>query len=214
MKITLKEELEKVKKMNGKQKWSYYKTYYLGPTIVIIILILCLAWFLYDSIISNKKILYSGGIMGVDITEEGRSYLSDEYLNYLGGNPKKEMIALSADNFLTVSEEEALNADGMDMALYAQISVGEYDYFVMSKGTLEKYKAFEIYVDPTNLCKEVGIEEDKIVIDEESKLPMAIDITDICGDKIGASEEYYLVFVNVKNVPEEDKRFLEYLLGK
>lgn len=211
--LNIKEELAKVKSMNGKQRWSYYKSYYLAPTIIGLFVVACLAWFLYDAVLSRKQIIYSGGVIGVGITDEGLEYLSDGYLTYLGGNPKKQMIAVTKDNFLTVEDEAQYGDQSMDMALYTQIAVGEYDFFIMGKGALENYAGFDCYLDPSNVAATLGI-EDRLVCPEDSDVPYALDITDIAAEKLGAVSDCYLVFINVKNVPEEDIEFSKYLLEK
>ena len=83
---TLKErfnkEVLKWKELDKKQKWEYYKSYYLGKTIVGVLLFAMFCSLIYEIFINNKEDIIAGSIVNLKISEEGYSLLTDKYLEY------------------------------------------------------------------------------------------------------------------------------------
>lgn len=74
--------------MNKEQKISYIKTYYLGPIVVAIAVLMFIIWFVLETVVFHKEVLLSGCTVNVRISDETKSYLTDGLLEYLGGDSK------------------------------------------------------------------------------------------------------------------------------
>lgn len=209
----IKDELNKISNMDRDQKWEYFKAYYLVKTVLIVIGIMLLIWFVKDTVF-QKMAVTSGCVYGIEITEEEKGKLTDGYLEYYGYNPKKYCAYISTDNMFEGTEQQ-MDANSHEMALFAQVAAGEIYYFILDKDTLDMMTPGGIYADlskvfPNGLpdgFKDCEIE----LVDEETKEPYlaAIDL-----EKAGIfndGRKGYLVFTI--GIPDKDypQRLLNYL---
>lgn len=211
----IKTELNKVKEMNKEQKWDYFKTYYLKISVISIICLILLIWFIKDTVF-QKEIINAGCVYGVEITEEEQQILTDGYLKYLGLNPKKYDAFISIDNMFEGTVQQ-MDANTHEMALLAQIAGGQIYYMILDKDNLYMYENSGIYSSLDDLFPDGlpdrlndGIEE---LTDPETgnSYPVAIDLSK--AGLFNDGREAYLAFtIGIPN-KEYPKKFLEYLLS-
>ncbi len=216
---------EKLAPMDWPQRldylWSYHK-----ETIVISATMLVIVIYLLASLIANQKQMLMGGLLAnVRLSEEGKAYLSQDYLEHLGGNPARERVNLSA-----VELGDLRNEATMDQTYYgltktlAMLTEAEIDYLVMDKTALELYMAQGVFLDlrealPAELVESMS---DRLIrlkpVDENGKpmgeeYPVAVDISGLpfiknCTD--GQSPVYFGVAANSPNL-ESVQAFWDYL---
>ena len=143
---TLKDEKRreraKFSSMNKEQKISYIKTYYLGPIVVAIAVLMFVIWFILETVVFHKEVLLSGCTVNVKISDETKSYLTDELLEYLGGDSKKQVVNLNADNYVDYSKDDsAPYGEGMNgymdqTMLFTQIAAGDFAYMILDESAL------------------------------------------------------------------------------
>lgn len=143
MKKLIDEELNKISNMPREQRWDYFKAYYLSKTIILLVGIVLLIWFVSDTIF-QKEIVNSGCVYGVEISEEEKNALTEGYLNFYKYNPKKYCAYISTDNMFEGTEQQ-MDANTHEMALFAQIAAGEIYYLILDKDNLEKMASGGIY---------------------------------------------------------------------
>lgn len=222
---TLKErfnkEILKWKELDKKQKWEYYKSYYLGKTIVGIIIFTMLCSFIYEVFIDNKKIIISGCVVNLKISEEGDALLTDEYVEYTNSGNKKEAL-LSGENYIVFDGSRTKHDyDRIIMSIIAQVSVGEFDYMLLSQTAYDYFLNSEIYTDlrlciteeTINSCKDMLIYEDYM---GEKNVPLAIKLpSEKLNDKLGITNDtVYLVITQIKPDMERADTFVKYLLNE
>lgn len=215
MREKIEAEINKISQMNKEQKWDYYKSYYLSWTIVLVIGLALLAWFISDTVF-QKKIVNAGCVYGVEISEEEKTALTEGYLNYYKYNPKKYVSYISTDNMFEGTEQQ-MDANAHEMALFAQIAAGEVYYLILDKENLDMLSKGGIYSSledlfPSGLPNEVSDCIVDLVDPDNGKLyPAAIDLkkAGIFND----NREGYLVFtVGIPNM-EYPGMFIEYIIN-
>lgn len=222
---TLKErfnkEVLKWKELDKKQKWEYYKSYYLGKTIIGILLFAMCCSFVYQVFIDNKEDIIAGCTVNLKISDEGYSLLTDKYLEYTNSGKKKEAL-LSADTFISFDGSYLkLDNDRYIMTVIAQVSVGEYDYLLLDQSAYDGFMNSEIYTDlriclseqTINSCKDMLVYEDYM---GEKNVPLSIKLpSEKLGDKLGITNDtVYLVITQIKTDVEKADTFVNYLLNE
>ncbi len=201
--------------------WSYHK-----ETIVIGTVMLVIVIYLISSLLANQKQMRMGGILAnVDLSEPGKAYLSQGYLEHLEANPSRETVKLFAVELGDLQNEATMDQTyyGLTKTL-AMLTDREIDYLLMDKDALELYMAQNVFLDlrkalPSDL---LASWEDKLIklkpVDENGdplgeEYPVAVDISDLpfiknCTD--GQSPVYFGVASNSPNL-ESLKQFWDYL---
>lgn len=209
----LHREKEKFAGMNKKQRWSYFKTYYMIYAIITVLLLCCLVWFLYDVVFSQKNVLYSGGMMGCDVSESGRKYLTDEFLTYLGGREGKDSVELSENLWIAFSQEDVEEYQAMYNNIYVNIAAGDFSYMFLDKAMVSQIANLDTLVNLEEFRSDFHFEEDELYRCEngqavgillEPSVMKKLQMTSVTG-------EVYLVFVDVMRDPEKDEMFLKYI---
>lgn len=222
---TLKErfnkEVLKWKELDRKQKWEYYKSYYLGKTIIGVLLFAMFCSLIYEMFIARKEDIIAGSVVNLKISEEGYSLLTDKYVEYTNSGKKKEAL-LSADMFISF-DGSYLKADNdrYIMTLIAQVSIGDYDYLLLDQTAYDGFFDSEIYTDlrlciteeTINSCKDMLIYEDYM---GEKNVPLAIKLpSEKLNDKMGITNDtVYLVITQIKPDMQRADTFVKYLLNE
>lgn len=147
----MRNEAEKFRQMNSKEKWEYFKSYYLVQTIVGFILLVLAALFIHDMKLSNREVLASGCFVNVEIDGDGFLFLTDEYLDFCGKSAKEAISLLSIDNTLDFMPENPLDKNSYEMALTTQMAAGEFQYMVLDEAAWEHLKQTDTYADLTQI---------------------------------------------------------------
>ena len=69
------------KQMDSRQRWSYFKTYYLLKCIIALIFLAMVLHFGFDIRQNHREVLASGCLVDVEISPQGVVYLTDDYLS-------------------------------------------------------------------------------------------------------------------------------------
>ncbi len=79
------------KKMNRSQKITQFKTYYLRPLIVGVLILCVIGFFIYKDVITKKDIAFRCAIVNEVATEIPVNAFSDEFTQYMKLNPDKNL---------------------------------------------------------------------------------------------------------------------------
>lgn len=210
-----KKEIQKISAMDGKQKFSYFKTYYLIPTMIIVFLLVCLVSFLYDAVFARKQILYSGGICSCTVSEEGKRILTEDFWRELNGTKRQEVV-LSEDLILSYAEEDAYNNQSTDAVLYTFLATGEFHYLLMDEKVVRHIVEMDAFVDISEQAKENAVRLEDCIRNEEGN-PVAMKLPEELQKKLGVSGntgDVYLAFVRIEGSHDINDQFAEYLFER
>lgn len=216
-----REGWEKLKPMTWKERVDHIWTYYKAVLFVSLVLIL-LPVGVIISFATKKDVLYGGMAINVDIRKVGVTYLTDDWREKLGGDPKKETVELYANAF-DPEHGELESTYGVAMSTIARAESKTLDYIIVDETALEFYVVQEVYMDLNNVFTAQELEafgkENVITITPEDNLsvrtPVAIDITDMAfaQDCLQAEGRIYLAFVGQEEKGQSYRAFWDYLLA-
>lgn len=214
---SIKNEYNKICEMDRHKRWDYYKTYYLKATIIAVIGLALFAWFIKDTFFQQEPVSM-GCAYGVELTDEQKYTLTDGYMDYYGYNPKKCDAYVSTDNMFEGTQQQ-MDANGQEMALFAQIAAGQIYYLILDESTMNLYLNGGIYagldeVLPADLID--GLNDAVInLTDPETNesYRAAIDLKKI-GFLTEDWQEGYLIYTIARPDDEYPVKLLQYLLDK
>jgi len=213
----LKQEIDKISAMDRAGKWSYFQTYYMKPTLVIVFFLVLLIWFIKDTAFQKEGIC-NGCIYNVAVTDEQKEWLTTGYLDYYGYDQKKYDASVSTD-YMFEDTAQQMDAYAHEMALYAQVAAGDIQYMILDKDTLDYMSNGGIYADLNTVLSEEtmhGLEGMTIELhDDESSedYEAAIDLVrlGVFDESVG---EAYLIFTPVQKDQAFAENFIKYLVMK
>ena len=211
-------EKETFSKLDTKGKIRFFKDYYLVQTILIIVIIGCIGWFFYDSVIAKKDILYCGGLVNCMVSEEGKEKLTGDFLNLIKTGKKQE-VALDENVVIRMSEEENGLDSAQTMTIYSLMATGYYNYFLIEDTSCEVYlQTGDNFKDMLYYADKYDIpEEDRYVSEkDETQAVVAIKLPKEVVEKLGISnvdgESIYFAFIESSKENEYDELFLDYIM--
>lgn len=211
---SFKEEIEKISKMDTQRKISYFKSYYLVPTVIILFLLMCFVSFLMEGFILRKEPIYSGGICSVSVSDEGREYLTTGFFEKLNGG-KKEEVLLSEDLTLNFAEGDEYNYQASNAALYTFLVARDYNYLLMDGNVVEHIVDMDAFIDISDMVADYMDADTKCIYDKAGKL-VAISLSDEVLKRAGISSmsgEVYFSIAYTGDDNSKDILFIDYLLG-
>ena len=240
LKGKLEAEKETIKGLTFQEKLVFFKDYYLGKVIIIVIVSIFALWFLYDAFLGKKEMIYSGGLLYCNVSEEGMEYLTDGLLDKMSGDiiektilKRKKECNLSDDLSLDFNEEtHEVEADlSQEELLWPMIMAGYYDYFLIDAKLLEHYEHLDCYKDITEYANKYSISEEDCyfaypdpedetsaegkILNENGQYINAVRLSDEVCEKIGVSsysgEGVYLVLILNSKDKAVDDTFMEYI---
>lgn len=188
-----KEEREKLSNLTGKQKWQYFCDYYLAMILVILVLLGAVVWYIVDYV-KAEMVVITGGLVNCTQTEEGHEYVTEGFLKWAEyPNSRTAKCGNTNINFETYEE---YNNRMMDMAVYAEINAGTYNYFFMNKTAMELYQEDDIFLDLSVFESYSKIPKEDIVFNEHNE-PIAIILNDDIKEKCGFPKlaQIYIGFI-------------------
>lgn len=205
------------KQMDSRQRWSYFKKYYLLKCIIALIFLAMVLHFGFDIRQNHREVLASGCLVDVEISPQGVVYLTDDYLSACHKNPKASVSYLSTDNTLSFSSDAPLDQDSYEMALIAQISAGEYSYMILDEQALGYFVESDFYADLGKVLSKEQYHRLEWRLNyqnmQDGKYPVALclDKTDIAGYLQTDASKAYLVFTNVNQDIAKNRQLVDYL---
>lgn len=209
----LSEERRKIAAMDRKQRLRYFKDYYLGPVLVISFIVLGILWFVYDAFFSRMNVLYTGALVGCQVTEEGKKYLTEGFLEAVGGRDGKDAVLLSEDLWIIFSEEDAEEYQAADSNIYVNIAAGDFDYMLIDGSAIAQYAMMDAFADLGEYVGRYQIPEEDVYMRDGKAI--AIKLSEEAKQKAfitSLSGEVYLVIVDIGRNVSYEGLLMEYLL--
>lgn len=206
-------EIEKISAMDGKQKLRYFKDYYLLPTLGIVFLLICMIWFLCDAFFARKNVLYTGALVGCEVSDEGKAYLTEGFLDVIGGRAGKDEVLLSEDLWITFSEEDAENYQAADSNIYVNIAAGDFDYMLIDGSVIGQYASLDVFADLGEYVRRYQIPEEDIYLQDGKAV--AVKLSDKAREKAGItsfSGKVYLVIVDIKRNTSYEELLMQHIM--
>lgn len=82
-------EKEKLKNMNGKQKRSYFATYYLPPILIVLAVIAVVGYIIWVDFINKSNIYFRCAVLNESMTDASLSEFSDSFTKSIGMDADK-----------------------------------------------------------------------------------------------------------------------------
>ena len=159
-------EKETIKALTFKEKLVFFKDYYLGKTIIVVVVAIFALWFLYDAFIGKKDIVYSGGLLYCEVTDEGRALLTHDLLNEMVPITVKQKKEVNLSDDLSLDfvegEHEVVADASQDQMLASMIMIGSYDYFFIDAKLIDHYEQLDCYKDLTEYVELYNISEEDV----------------------------------------------------
>lgn len=207
--------------MTFKEKLNHIWTYYKGA-LVILAIMLALSSIVVSSCRSrNTQTLLSGIGINVYLTDEGQSYVKDEYFERVKTEGLEQVI------YTETTQDAFTNTSSMEesyMSLMSLIALGvseELDYLLLDETALTNLLAHDIYMDLRDFFTEEELEEmaDNVIwlvsgAEEEAELmPVAIKVEHIPFFAENAQNTDDTFFALVTNTPRKEacRDFWEYI---
>lgn len=206
--------------MTYQEKLTHIWTYYKWVLVVVLILIMAVS-VLLASIENKRKIMLLGGVtVNVQLSEEGKAYLSEDYQQIIGTGNNRETVALSHTDIDKVTNVYENNYYAV-MSLLALCSNQEVDYLILDQTGFEAMLIQDAYLglDQVYTPEELEAFGDDLVYaqkeGEDVPSAVAIDITDIPFIQKNAQVKDTVYFVYVANSPRVEvcRAFYDYLLA-
>lgn len=213
----MKEFWEKRKTMSMKQWLVYLWEYYAAQTAVIL-LVSAFTIYIIVHMFSGKELIFSGIFVNCAVDSECKNYLTTDFFEKSGGNPRKEDMDLTMDVFIS---EGAENISQSRMLLEARTMAREIDYMIVDEEAMEMYRSKDALADLKECISEetlTALEDRLITLSFESKEfgdtytgAISLEKSDFAEKYHLKPEKAYLVFlVNGKNLDRADA-FVKYL---
>lgn len=210
------EEKDKIKGMDFKHKLSYFKSYYLAPVLIIAAIIVIAFLIIYDTQINNVRVYYSGVTIAVDISEEGKKYLSTDFDEV--AEHKRKYKAFIYDEIYIPQSDDRTKVDGLDyvdLVLGESIAGGEFNYFIIDEDMIDHYDSMNFFNDIKEIADAYNISQNDRYIGKDGNVVAVRLNEDICA-KLGLKAwdvcPYYAQ-IHPSGEAINDEIFLDRLLG-
>lgn len=212
---------ETIKPMTFREKiqhiWFSYKAeMYIAALLIFVVV------FVFSCIITaNTELMIAGDLMNLSISDEGLEYLTDDYLERMGGEKflKKFQIVETYYNTGDSSEEIEYNYQSSTQ-IVARVAAGMLDFQIINKPAMELFLGEDFYLDLRQFLTEEELAqwEGKIIyieyMDSDERIPVALDIsgTDFAKDCMPHYGPYFFAVIKTSPRLEQVRDFFDYLL--
>lgn len=194
--------------------WSYYKYYMLFGGVILLVAVAFLSTFF----INTREVVFSGVFINTDITAEAQTYLTDELLESMDGDPKTQMVDISYSLFEDMETVRELELNyNRSMAVIAQIEAKSLDYMVMDMTALDYYATRDVFTDLREIIPEDVLDQYTLIYAREEgsqeEVPVALEITDTSFVQkcTNAKERVFLAFPGNTGRTYTPAEFLNYI---
>lgn len=217
---TLREGLQELsnalKPMSWKDRivhlWTYYK--WVGFTVLAV----AAAISIIVHAVTAKDPLFSGATVNLLLSEEGRSYITDDWKEQLSDAPQDwvDLAEMFTSDDVTMVGQDAVTAT---LQLSVMIASGELDYVMMDKETLGHFLEQGAFSDLRTMLADEQLDRlgNRVlyVTDGAESYPAAIEITatDFTQSCMAYAEAVYIAFPGNTERTEWVDDFLEHLLS-
>lgn len=205
-KESLAEEKQKLKEMDAKKRWKYFKDYYLIWTVAILAVLICFFSWLFGRVLFEKETVSKGVSINLYLSDEDYFKLTDGYMNFIGADKRKQKVDFGLDTFIDFGgSEQVYTAYEDQMVIYAQVAAGAIYYFITDESAMKGLRASDLIVSPDQLLSAETIdmlEEKEALVMVDGLIPEMLkeeygDVYAINLTKLGYSvgdEDTYLLF--------------------
>lgn len=170
-------------------------------------------------ITANTNLLLSGDVMNVSMSEEGMTYMNEEYFASLGVRPFMNKVQVVESMYSTAENEDFEYNYSVSSQVVALVSAEMLDFQIISKQALEMFLSEDMYLDLREFftAEELAQYEGKIIYLEyestKEMVPVALDIRDMPFIQDNVGGDYPVFFTIIKTTPRkaELRNFWEYL---
>lgn len=195
--------------------WYLYKLE-LGVIAVAIFIVVSVV---SSAINANTNLLLSGDVMNVIMSEEGMSYISDEYFKTLGIPEFMNKVQVVESLYSTDEDSDFEYNHSVSSQVVALVASEMLDFQIINKPALEMFISEGIYLDLREFFTEEELAEfeGKIIfveyIETGEKVPIALDISAMPFIQDNVAGDQPVFFTVIKTTPrkEELRNFWEYL---
>lgn len=210
----VEEEKQKLGEMSKEEKIDYFKEYYLKTVIFAVVVLILLMWLLIDIVLGFRGNIVTGGVVNTKLSQEGSTFLSDDYLTYMGASKLTKKVYLAPDIFIDDDDPQSYTV------FQAELATNTYNYLISDEKGLAFAAQIEVAADldevlEDNLFKSLS---DKIVYrksgDNGTEIAAAIDITDTAFTKnyVNSGGKVYFVITGDPDEYGKALKMLEYIL--
>ncbi|MBR5973808.1 MAG: hypothetical protein IK020_01345 [Clostridiales bacterium] len=202
-------EKEKLSKLDSHQRLLYFRDYYLLKVLILLAVIIAIIWFMHD-VFQNKKTIYAGAGVGVNISGSAEKVLTDDFLSYLGKGYKNKVVKYGGDT-LVVPQNGDVSSYNLVMAFVSQLESGMFQYLLMSEKQFEFFQEYDFYMDLSKYKNDQRYGDLEYLWDPQG-FPAAIRVPEKMRSSLQlSSDDVYLVFVYSENENELNDKMMEYI---
>jgi hypothetical protein len=178
----IREQNAKLKGAPLKEKWAYFKEYYLVMTVVIIVIIAFVGYLGYTMLTAPKETAFTAFFFN-DTGDSSDTTLIDGFVDYMGIDTKKATCSIDATMNYTDVESD-YNSYLYIEKVMAEIAAKELDVIVGDEAAVDYYAKVECFSDITTILPDDLLEKfaDKLyyaaVGDSGEIVPVGIYVTD------------------------------------
>lgn len=197
--------------------WTYYK--WVLAVVAAVVMVICIV----VSCVRNKQTetLYSGILINVEASDEGKVYLSNQWCDVLGGDSEKQKVELMTTSFQDISATSSMELEaGSVVQVTALVAAQKLDYVIMEDIGFNRYQNHTIFAPlekmlPAEQLRQLNGHLKYHEDGENGRYPIAIDISDsaFVSNCITGGEHVYIAFPGNTDRTALNSRFLDYLLN-
>ena len=195
-----------------------------GYYIVLSLCVIAVGIFIIIAIVSsaitaNTNLLLSGDVMNVSMSEEGMTYMDEDYFASLGVRPFMNKVQVVESMYSTAENEDFEYNYSVSSQVVALVSAEMLDFQIISKQALEMFLSEDMYLDLREFftAEELAKYEGKIIYLEyestKEMVPVALDIRDMpfIQDNVGGDNPIFFTIIKTTPRKAELRNFWEYL---
>lgn len=205
--MTFKEKVEHI--------WTNFKEWILIFTGIFVLLVAYIV-----TLLTNQQPVLSGYLLNVELSEAGRTYITEDYFATIGGT-KKQMVGLQSGVYVENPTGQMIETNYATMTQLAGIITAEsMDFLIADEYGMEMGISMEAYLDLNEFLTEEELTQwqSKLIYAQadgtDYAYPVAVDITDtaFAKDHITGKDPLYLGFIANTPHKENCRSFWEFLL--
>ena len=217
---TFRELLEDLKPMSFTEKLDHLWTYYKEYLLIVFLVVLVISVTVSSTINKSKEILFRGMMVNISMSQQGYNYLTQDYLEALGGDEAHQKVQMDYTNFTSLADPTSTEDNySRSIVLLARVSGGLLDCALIDQLALEFYMNQEVFGDLSTLFSQQELDEmgDRVIYamqeGETVRWPVAIDVTNLefFQDTAPENEKVYLILSGNQPNLEVCRNFWNYL---
>ena len=213
---------ETLKPMTFTEKIQHIFYSYKAEMYIAALIIFVFVFFVSCIITANTKLMIAGDLVNLSISEEGLAYLTDDYLERLGGEKFLRKFSIEEIYFTMTEDSDSIEYNYQSSAqTLSRMVGGMLGFQLLSKAGLELFIGEGFYMDLRKFMTEEELAqwEGKIVYIEyegtTERVPVALDISEtaFAKDCMPMYGPYFFTVVYTTPRLQETRDFFDYLLA-